>query len=72
MPLNLQAILKLMSTRGLSHQDLATHMQTTKPHVCNMLQGKNIQGKRLRDIRLRTVERLAAALGVGVEEILRK
>ena len=72
MPLNLQAILNLMTTRGLDERKLADLVDTTTPHIHNMLRGRNVEGRVLRDIRLRTVESLAAALGVGVEEILRK
>jgi transcriptional regulator with XRE-family HTH domain len=72
MPLNLPAILALMTTRGLDERKLAKIAGTTIPHIRQILRGRNMEGKVLRDIRLRTVERLAAALGVGVEEILRK
>jgi DNA-binding Xre family transcriptional regulator len=72
MPLNLPAILALMSTRGLDERKLADLVDTTIPHIHHMLRGRNMEGRVLRDIRLRTVERLAAALQVEVGEILGK
>jgi len=66
MPLNLPAILKLMATRGLTTTALAELALTNRPHISQILHGRR------QSVELRTVERLAAALEVGVEAILRK
>ena len=67
MPLDLQAILALMTTRGLSQRALGRLAGIDQPRISRIVNGHQVE-----HIELAVVQRLAAALGVGVEAILRK
>jgi transcriptional regulator with XRE-family HTH domain len=67
MPLDLKAICALMAERGLNQTTLARLANTSHQRIHEI-----VHGHRINNIELPVLERLAAALGVGVEAILRK